>query len=80
MTDGVFLYRVLGRRFDWSLAQMSDGSLRICSPYAGVWADVSRPADVARVLDDAGGHAGADVVCMLADLLVPYVGDDYHVS
>lgn len=77
MTDEVFLYRILARQLDWSLVQMSDGSVRLCSPYAGVWADVSRPADIARVLNDAGGHAGADVVYMLADLLVPYLEVDY---
>lgn len=64
---------VLARRWGWSVVRLADGSLRLGSPYAGVYADLSRPSDVAHMLDDFGGRhvsrAGADVVVMLASLV-----------
>lgn len=66
---------VLASSAGWSVVRLDDGDLLLRSPWSGVAARLSRPADVALLFDAYGSPAvaGAAVACMLAGL----VGGDY---
>lgn len=55
----------------WRVLRRSDGELVLSSPWSGASALLSRPGDVAYLLDASGmpASSGAFVACMLARLV-----------